>query len=194
MNSRFDPASQMLHWSSALLVLTELALGQWMAAAEGRDLRRALLGFHQSNGLLIGALVVIRGAWRLRSGSPEWPADITRRQRQILHSVEGLLYLGMLAMPLTGLSHAMVAGLSTSFFGWFEIPSVLAESDLWTERLEFLHGLGAKAFLAAILGHAALVLYLDRRTSPGLLARMVPFGWGGETDPEAPQEAPPPRS
>jgi cytochrome b561 len=191
MNSRFGPASQTLHWSIALLVLTELALGQWMAGAESRELRRTLLGLHQSNGLLIGTLVLIRVAWRLRVGLPEWPHGVTSRQRQILHCVEGLLYLGMLAMPLTGLSLAMVTGLSISFFGWLEIPSILAESDLWDERLSFLHGLSAKAFFAAILGHAALVLYLDRRASPGFLARMFPFGWGGEADSEASQQDPP---
>ncbi len=188
MNSRFGPASQTLHWSIAFLVVVELALGEWMADAEGRELRRTLLGFHESNGMLIGSLVVIRVGWRLHTGLPEWPADITSRQRQILYSVEALLYLAMLAMPLTGLSLAMVAGFPISFFGWLEIPSLLGESDLWHERLEFLHGLGAQAFLATILGHAALVLYLDRRASPGFLRRMLPSAWTRPDDPEPSQE------
>ena len=184
MNSRFGAASQTLHWSIALLVLTELALGQWMAEADSRELRRTLLGLHKSNGLLIGTLVMIRVAWRLRVGLPEWPREITSRQRQILYSTEGLLYLGMGVMPLTGLSLAMASGSSISFFGWFEIPSVLAESDLWGERLERVHGLGAKAFFAGILGHVAWVFYLDRRTSRGFLMRMFPIGGRGEPEAE----------
>ena len=76
-------------------------------------------------------------------------------------------------MPLTGLSLSMVGGLDISFFGWLEIPRLLRESDLWHERLELAHGLGAKLFLAAILGHSGLVLYLNRRV-PGFLNRMLP--------------------
>ena len=169
----FGSASKTLHWLIALLVLAELALGQWMSEAESRELRSSLLRFHQSNGLVIGALVLIRVAWRWRTRLPEWPSRITPRQRQISYSVEGLLYVGMLAMPLTGLSLSMVGGLDITFFGWLEVPSLLRESDLWHERLEEVHELGAKLFLAVILFHSGLVLYLNRK-APGFLKRMLP--------------------
>ncbi len=169
----FGSASKTLHWLIALLVLAELALGQWMSEAEGRELRRSLLRLHQSNGLLIALLVVTRVAWRLRARLPEWPTSITARQRQIAYAVEGLLYLGMLAMPLTGLSLSMVGGLDISFFGWLEVPSLLRESDLWHERLELAHALGSKLFFAAILAHSGLVLFLNRK-APGFLGRMLP--------------------
>jgi cytochrome b561 len=170
----FGRASKALHWLIALLVLAELALGQWMSEGETREFRRTLLDLHKSNGMLIGALVAIRLAWRLRTGLPAWPPSITAHQRKLLHAVEGLLYLGMVAMPLTGLSQAMAGDLTLSFFGWFEIPSLLRESDLWHERLEIAHEFGAKAFFAAILAHTALVLYLNWKASPGFLARMLP--------------------
>ena len=101
-------------------------------------------------------------------------ADLSPRLRRTLHAVEGLLYVGMIAMPFTGLSLAMVGGLEISFFGWLEVPSLLRESDLWHERLELVHGLGAKLFFAAILGHLGLVLYLGWKGSPGFLTRMLP--------------------
>jgi cytochrome b561 len=170
----FSSAGKTLHWLIALLVLAELALGQWMSEAEGRELRRALLRLHQSNGLLIGALMVIRLAWRLHAQLPEWPASITPPRRKLLFWIEAILYLGMLAMPLAGLCYAMVGGLTISVFGWFEIPNLLRESDLWYDRLEVVHGLGARLLLLAILGHAGLVFYLNWRTSPGFLARMLP--------------------
>ena len=170
----FSSAGKTLHWLIALLVLVELALGQWMSEAEGRELRRSLLGFHQSNGLLIGALVVIRLAWRWLAEFPEWPTSVTPQQRRLLYSIEAILYLGILAMPLVGLSYAMLGDLTISFFGWFEIPNPLGASDLWYERLEVVHELGAKLLLATILGHAGLVLYLNRTSSPGFLARMLP--------------------
>ena len=170
----FSAFSKSLHWLIALLVGVELGLGQWMSEAESSELRRSLLRFHQSNGLLIFALVGIRLAWRLRTRLPEWPARIHPRLRQALFAVEGLLYVGMLAMPLTGLSLSMAGGLSISFFGWLEVPSLLRESDLWHERLELAHELGAKLFFTAILGHLGLVLFLGWKASPGFLARMLP--------------------
>ena len=129
---------------------------------------------NQSNGLAIWTLLGGRIVWRLRSGLPPWPPEITTRQRQLLYAVEGVLYLAMFAMPLSGMALSMVAGFPISLFGWFEIPGLLGESDLWHGRLEALHGLGAKAFLATILAHALLVLALDRGASPGFLARMLP--------------------
>ncbi len=170
----FSAASKTLHWLIALLALVELALGQWMSEAEGRELRRTLLRLHQSNGLLIGALVVIRLAWRLYAVLPEWPTSITPQQRKLLYSIEAVLYLGLLAMPLAGLGYAMLDDQTIAFFGWFEIPNLLSANDLWSGRLEVVHELGAKALLAAILGHAGLVLYLNWKTSPGFLARMLP--------------------
>jgi cytochrome b561 len=170
----FSAAAKTLHWLTALLVVVELALGEWMGEAEGRELRRTLLGLHQSNGLMIGALVLTRLAWRLCSTLPAWPASTTPLQRKLLYSIEASLYLGMLAMPLLGLSYSMTTDATISFFGIFEIPNLLGESDLWSGRLEVAHGLGAKLLLGVILGHAALVLYLNRWTSPGFLARMLP--------------------
>ena len=192
MSARFGPAAQTLHWAIALLVVAELALGTWMGEGDTRELRRTLLALHKSNGMLIAALVVLRLGWRLRTGLPKWPASVTPDQRRLLYAIEGILYVAMLAMPATGLSLAMVDGGTISFFGWFEVPSLFRESDLWHGRLEVVHGLGAKAFFGAILAHAALVLHLHRSTSPGFLARMLPWGWGGGTDAEAPQEDPSP--
>ena len=188
--ARFGPASQTLHWLIALLVVAELALGLWMSEGETREFRRSLLALHKSNGMLIGSLVLLRLGWRLRTGLPAWPASVTQDQRRLLYAIEGILYVAMLAMPVTGLSLAMVGGGPIAFFGLFEIPSLLRESDLWGERLELVHGLGAKAFLAAILFHAVLVLYLDRSASPGFLRRMLPSLWRDESEPEARQEDP----
>ena len=170
----FSSASKTLHWLIALLVLGGFVLGEWMGDAEGRALRQTLLRLHQSNGLLIATLVLIRLAWRLLTVLPEWPASVTPRQRKLLYSVEALLYLGLLAMPLSGLSHALLDDQTISFFGWFEIPNPFATNDLWSGRFEAVHEFGAKALLAAILGHAGLVLYLNWKTSPGFLARMLP--------------------
>ena len=114
----FSSASKALHWLIALLVLVELVLGQWMSEPEGRELRRTLLRLHQSNGLLIGALVVIRLAWRLYAVLPEWPTSITPQQRKLLYSIEAVLYLGLLAMPLAGLGYAMLDDQTIAFFGW----------------------------------------------------------------------------
>ena len=73
----FSSASKTSHWLIALRVPVELALGQWKSEAEGRERRRTLLGVHQSNGLLIDALLVSRLAWRLYVALPEWPTSIS---------------------------------------------------------------------------------------------------------------------
>ena len=175
MSNRFGPVSQALHWVLALLILAELALGHTMLGAESKELRRALVSLHKPIGLLILSLVLVRIAWRVRVGLPEWPAGLTSRHTRVLRTLEGLLYLLMVGMPLSGLTMNMAAGWTIPLFGLLEIPSLLPESEIWHERLEIVHGVGAKTFLAAILVHLAIVLYYDRRLSKGFLTRMLPM-------------------
>jgi cytochrome b561 len=184
MAARFGPTAQLLHWSMAVLVLGELALGQWMSEAGSRETRRALLALHESVGMLIGLLLVTRLGWRLGAGLPDWPAEVGPGARRALHGLEAILYVAMAAMPATGLALTMAAGWDVQFFGSLPVPSLIEPSDLWQERLESLHRLGAALFGVAILLHAGLVVVLDRRTSPGFLRRMLP-GARRERDPAA---------
>lgn len=122
---RYDTVSRALHAVTAILIVGVLIpLGLYAHWLGGKGPFRAYLldHWHKPIGLLVIALTVARLGWvALRSrvahaaGLQPWELVLSR----IAHV---LLYVLMLAMPLSGLLMSEGAGRPTSFFGLFAVP------------------------------------------------------------------------
>ena len=75
--TEFGFVSRALHW---IIVLAIVA--QWLLA-EAED--SAALGLHQSIGLSVILLTLVRLAWRLLNPAPAWPADLRPFEISLAH-------------------------------------------------------------------------------------------------------------
>jgi cytochrome b561 len=98
---RYNNVAILLHWAIAACILLNLALGFFMEDMPPQ-LRGPILLLHFSAGITVLPLTLIRIAWRLSHKPP--PLDPNLRPYEVVaaHLVHGLLYLGMLLMPLIG--------------------------------------------------------------------------------------------
>lgn len=176
--------ARLLHWVLAALILFQLGLGVRMTYFTADLLARFnLTQMHKSWGSVIFALALLRLGWRLANrASPGPPAGTPAWQVHAAGISHALLYLLMLALPLSGWVSAAASptqdllGIDNMVFTWFALP------DPWVPGVKSLadaaaafHSLAA-LLLAGLLGlHVAAALKHRLIDRDNVLARMT-FG------------------
>lgn len=116
----------LFHWVVALTVAGLFALGLWMVnLGYFSPWYYRAPAIHQSVGLLLMAVVVLRFVWRRFAPRPEplpghraWE----RRSGRWVHAALSLLTVAVIA---AGYLISTAGGEPVSVFGWFEVPAIL---------------------------------------------------------------------
>jgi cytochrome b561 len=163
-----------LHWLMAVAIIGAFALGLYMAGLPLSPDKLRLYSWHKWAGVSIFALVLVRLAWRIAHRPPALPAHMGRGEQLVAHAGHGLLYLLMLAVPLSGWLMSSAKGIQTVLFGVLPIPDLLEKNRELGDLLQTLHW-GLNMLLAAtVIGHTAAALkhhFVDR---DDVLTRMLP--------------------
>ena len=175
---RWGPVSQALHWSIALLVLAMAAIGLSLDELPRSPKWFWVYDLHKSIGLLLLALVVVRLAWRLYAGAPPSVSGLPRIQRFAAGATHAVLYLLILAMPLSGWLYDSASGLRPlQWFGLFAVPRLVGADEDLADDLHDLHeDLFAILVVVALL-HVAAAVWHHVFRGDATLARMLPRGW-----------------
>jgi cytochrome b561 len=115
-----------LHWTIALLILTQIGIGWYMneVMPDHTPAQAQVQGVHISLGLTILLLVLARIGVRLFNPPPPLPVGIPGWERFLAGAVHLLFYGLMLAMPLTGWLLVSLGNHPISFWGlpWPHLP------------------------------------------------------------------------
>jgi cytochrome b561 len=115
----FGLVSRTAHWASATLILCMVPIGLFMVVlppgAPGRDV---FVAVHQTLGVTILALVLLRLLWIVRSPAPALPVDLQRWERRFARTLHGVLYTVILGLPITGLLLNLSQGGPIDIYGW----------------------------------------------------------------------------
>lgn len=181
-DTRYGLIARILHWSIAALIVTAFIVGWISGTYERTDVaREPFLLVHKSLGLTILVLALVRIVWVLSSPAPALPSFLKRWEVVLALSAHKLLYVFMLAAPITGIMLSQSAGREVSFFGLFELPQifpfdpgvpasdrplVIAGAILHKVLLKWVFPLIVAAHVVGVIKHHLV----DRR--PEMLARM----------------------
>jgi cytochrome b561 len=170
--SRYSRGAIVLHWTIALLIIVNLAIGLFH-----ETLFKGFIPLHKSIGILVLLLSVVRLLWRFTHRPPSLPATVRPWEKGLAHAVHWSLYPLMILIPLSGwvFTSAAPAPHPLSFFGLFPLPALpltqdKAVSDMVAERHEQLAWL-MLALLVLHIGAALKHRFLDRDRT---LDRMMP--------------------
>jgi cytochrome b561 len=156
LNSRsgYGLVSLVLHW-----IIVFGIIAQW-ALAESDELM-----LHQSIGITILALAVLRLVWRLFNPKPAWPTDMKTYEIKLARVVHFAFYALLFAIPLSGWALASAEGEPLNFFRWFDLPRLGMGSE---DTLEEVHEVlfNVLVALAAIHVIGAIKHWIAGRARP----------------------------
>lgn len=175
MSQRYTRTAIFLHWLVALGLAGTFALGFYMQDLPLSPGKLQLYSWHKWAGVTLLALIVVRLAWRMTHRAPDLPDTMGPTARLAAHAGHWLLYVLMLAIPLSGWLMSSAQGFSVVWFGVLPLPDLVAKDAALGALLKDVHVTLNYTLLIAVIGHigAALVHHFVRKDT--VLARMLPF-------------------
>lgn len=162
-----------LHWIIGIAILGQLALGLYMGDIPKDTPDRAwYFNLHKSIGVTLAVFILLRVIWRLGHRPPSLEGLIPAWQVMASKVNHGLLYLCMIAMPVTGMIMSSYSKYGVKVWGIKLIPGSDNEAsrEFWLE----LHEITAEILMVVIAIHviAALKhLLIEKNT---VFQRMLP--------------------
>jgi cytochrome b561 len=173
--SAYPAPLRALHWLMAAIILTAIGLGiSAINLPRGAPLRVELLELHKSLGVTALALVVLRVLVRLLSRTPPYRPPLGRLNTVAAHAVHGLIYVAMVALPLSGYVHSMAGKHGFRWFGLFPAPNFVAASETVDVGAGNAHYVFAILMGALLTAHVLAVIWHTRVKRDAVLARMWP--------------------
>lgn len=171
---RYSAVAQAFHWLTAILVLIAFVYGPGGSEARvysaARDADRQL---HETLGMAVLVLVVLRLLWRLVDQRPD-PPQLPRWMGTAAKAAQALLYLLLFALPVTAIAGAWLEGHPLTLLAGIRVAPLLAESHATGATLASVHTWLGDAILWVAGLHATAALYHHLVLRDGVLASMLP--------------------
>ncbi len=172
--ARYGAVAQFFHWATAIVVLTAFIYGpggseKEVYAIDG-DFDRQL---HETLGLCVLALAVMRVLWRMVSTPPVQP-QVSRLMNVAAKGVQGALYLLLFALPFTAIVGAWLEGHPVTLLAGMEIASPLSISHGAGATIATIHTWLGDAILWLAGFHALAALFHHLVIKDNVLTSMLP--------------------
>jgi cytochrome b561 len=169
---RYTATAIVLHWLIALLVIGNFAWGWWMQEIPKSPpgIRADAFNLHKSIGLTLVLLMAVRLGWRVRHPAPPLPA-MPVWQARAARWTHALLYVALIAMPVTGYLGSVYSGYPVKFFG-MALPAWGSKQAALKDFFAAVH-LYASWLLAGLVAlHVAAAVKHALADRDGILGRM----------------------
>lgn len=172
---RYSTPAIALHWLIALLIFVAFPLGVYMHELPLSPDKLKLYSYHKWIGITVLLLAAIRVSWRMTHTPPPLPPGMAAWQRHASTAVHGLLYLLMIAIPVSGWLMSSAKGFQTVWFGVLPLPDLLEKNRELGDLLAGVHQALNFTLLGLVILHVGAALqhhFIERQP---FLQRM---GWG----------------
>jgi cytochrome b561 len=177
INTATPPAytitARILHWVTAVLILSTIPLGLIIANDWGGALQEFLYDLHRSVGALVIPLVLLRLIYRCANPPLPLPDDIPAIQRFAAHATHWALYVLLLVQPIVGWMATSAYRAPITVFGWFELPPIWPENRVLSEQMFSIHGLIGMVIAGLVTIHIGGGLYHHFVRKDRVLMRMI---------------------
>lgn len=170
--ARYHGFAQALHWLTAAALCLLLPF-VWVAENfPPGPVRTFWYMAHESMGISVFLLVLMRLTWRWRHRAPPYPGHIGTGQRWIAALNHGLLYAVLLVMPVSG--YLMAGnGQPVPWFRLLNLPG-FAANDALGRAADSVHVAAQFVLYALVVLHVAATVWHVAVRRDGLLERMLP--------------------
>lgn len=143
-----------LHWLSAVTVITLFMLGLWMTSLSYYDpWYKQGPYIHKSIGVLLFVLSIIRLLWRLNNSTPGSLPTHSAFEIKMARIAHNMLYSLLFAVMITGYLISTADGRPVEVFGLFQIPATLQGIDKQEDIAGVIHLILAVTLIVLVLVH-----------------------------------------
>ena len=174
MTMHYTATAKLLHWLMAALLFGLLALGFYMHDLPLSPTKLQIYSWHKWAGVTAFLLVSFRLFWRLTHRPPALPESMPRLMQFAAHAGHLLLYVLMVAIPLSGWLMSSAKGFQTVYFGILPIPDLLDKNKELGDLLALVHKSLNLLFVAVLAGHIGAALKHHFIDKDDILIRMLP--------------------
>jgi cytochrome b561 len=173
--TRWGQAAQFFHWLILVLLVIQVTLATLADDLPLGMKKLALLARHKSVGITILGLVVLRLLWRWMNSTPELPDTLKPYERVLANLTHAGLYIVLFAMPLSGWIMSSARGFPVSWFGFIQLPDLVAKNQRLYDVMVETHETLAWVLYTIVLLHVAAALKHHFLLKDNVLRRMLPF-------------------
>ena len=164
-----------LHWLIAIAIIATFGVGYYMHDLQLSPFKLKIYSWHKWAGVTIFLLVLFRLVWRFTHRPPGPPTGMTAWQHVAAEFAHRLIYVLMIAIPLSGWLMSSAKGFQTVYFGVLPLPDLLAKDKELGNLLAVVHTVLNFTLIGLVIGHAGAAIkhhFIDR---DDVLVRMLPF-------------------
>ena len=171
---RYSAVAIALHWIGALLIFCGFALGLYMTGLEFSPAKFRYYAWHKWIGITVFLVTAVRLAWRAGTRPPPLPPAMPEWQVRAARVNHALLYVLMIAIPVSGWLYSSATGVSVVYLGLLPLPDLVAKDKATAAVLLTVHQTLNFTLAIAVLLHVAAVLWHQWVDRDGVLARILP--------------------
>ena len=172
--ARWGSVSIGLHWTiAALVLLVQVPAGITMVSVDPGPVQNVFYNIHKTTGIVIFLLAIVRLGWRWSNPVPALPADLPAWQAAAARTTHALLYIVLLAMPITGFLYTAMGGFPVPFFMLYDLARLVPENKPVAEVFKLAHLTLQWVLYVVVVLHVAGALQHHLIRKDGILRRML---------------------
>lgn len=161
MQTSYTLTAKILHWLMAAIFIFVWCVGFYtdhFIASDTDPSIPTLIGLHKNIATTIIFLFCIRLFWRYTHPAPELPDTMSKGMKRIAHIAHILLYIVLIAMPITGCLFSWSANHHVPVLYLFNLPDLIQANPKLEDIVAPIHIYLSWIVAIMIVGHIAAAL------------------------------------
>ena len=172
---RFSLLARSLHWMIAALLFIQVPLAWYMMDLPLSPAKFENYALHKSIGMVLFTLAVLRLIRAVLGKRPALPPDTKLWEKILAKAIQGLLYLIVIIMPISGWLLSSAANVPVVVFGLVELPMLVEPDKEFTEGMKRVHEMQSYILMTLVGLHIAAGLKHQFLKRDNVLYSMLPL-------------------
>ncbi|MDO9709599.1 cytochrome b [Paracraurococcus lichenis] len=172
----YSTLSKWFHWVTVTLLAVALPVGFVIDHIKDAD-KMPFYAIHESAGVTIFVVVLLRLVWRLVRRPPPLPEHVPAILGKVANGVHHALYALLLLQPILGFLATNAWGFplrgETAYLGFIDFPKFMETNEDVAAGLQLFHTIGAWTILVLLVLHIGGAVFHQAIRRDGLLLRMI---------------------